>query len=100
MIRETISVWRDLGRLREIAGILMHYGWGDIVKRLGLGRLTRRAGEMMHRRPPDEIMHLPPEVRVRLALQDWTDLRQAGAGTGDAARHFPPRWIAEFFPLG
>ncbi len=100
MIRETISVWRDLGRLREIAGILMHYGWGDIVKRLGLGSFTRRAGELMHRRASDEIMQLPAEVRVRLALQElgptFVKLGQVLATRPDI---FPPRWIAEFSRL-
>ncbi len=100
MIRETISVWRDFGRLREIAGILIHYGWGDIVKRLGLGNLTERAGTMMHPRQADEIMHLPAEVRVRLALQDlgptFVKLGQVLATRPDI---FPPRWIAEFSKL-
>jgi ubiquinone biosynthesis protein len=100
MIRQTISVMRDFGRLREIAGILIHYGWGDIVKRLGLGNVVERAGAMLHPKQADEIMHLPPEVRVRLALQDlgptFVKLGQVLATRPDI---FPPHWIAEFSKL-
>lgn len=100
MIRETISVMRDFGRLREIAGIMIHYGWGDIVKRLGLGNLVERAGNALHPRQSEEVMHLPPEVRVRLALQDlgptFVKLGQVLATRVDI---FPPHWITEFAKL-
>jgi len=100
MIRETISVMRDFGRLREIAGILIHYGWGDIVKRMGLGNLTERAGTLLHRKQSDEIMHLAAEVRVRLALEElgptFVKLGQVLATRPDI---FPPHWIAEFSKL-
>ena len=100
MIRETISVMRDFGRLREIAGVLIRYGWGDIVKRLGLGNLVERAGHVLHPKQAEEIMHLPPEVRVRLAMQDlgptFVKLGQVLATRPDI---FPPQWIAEFSKL-
>lgn len=100
MIRETLSVMRDFGRLREIAGILIHYGWGDIVKRIGIGNLLERAGHVLHRKQAEEVMHLPPEVRVRLALQDlgptFVKLGQVLATRVDI---FAPHWIAEFAQL-
>jgi ubiquinone biosynthesis protein len=100
MIRETISVMRDFGRLREIAGILIHYGWGDIVKRLGLGNVLERTGRVLHPKQAEEVMHLPPEVRVRLALQDlgptFVKLGQVLATRVDI---FPPHWITEFSKL-
>lgn len=100
MIRETLSVMRDFGRMREIAGILMHYGWGDIVKRLGLGTMAERAGNMLHRQQAEEIKHLEPAVRVRLALQElgptFVKLGQVLATRPDI---FPPHWIAEFAKL-
>ena len=100
MIRETISVMRDFGRLREIAGILIHYGWGDIVKRMGLGNLPERAGTLLHRKQTDEILHLAAEVRVRLALEElgptFVKLGQVLATRADI---FPPHWIAEFSKL-
>lgn len=100
MIRETLSVMRDFGRMREIAGILIHYGWGDIVKRLGLGTMAERAGNMLHRQQAEEIKHLEPAVRVRLALQElgptFVKLGQVLATRPDI---FPPHWIAEFAKL-
>lgn len=100
MIRETLSVMRDFSRLREIAGILIHYGWGDIVARLGLGNLTERAGNLLRPKRTDEVMHLEPAVRVRLALQElgptFVKLGQVLATRADI---FPPNWIAEFSKL-
>ena len=100
MIRETLSVMRDLGRMREIAAILMHYGWGDVVKRLGLGTIAERAGTMFHRREAEEIKHLEPAVRVRLAIEElgptFVKLGQVLATRPDI---FPPHWIAEFAKL-
>lgn len=100
MIRETLSVMRDFSRLREIAGILIHYGWGDVVKRLGLGNMTERAGNLLRPKRTDEVMHLEPAVRVRLALQElgptFVKLGQVLATRPDI---FPPNWIAEFSKL-
>lgn len=100
MIRETISMMRDFGRLREIAGILIRYGWGDVIKRLGLGNVLGRAGNMLHPKAALEVMHLPPEVRVRLAIQElgptFIKLGQVLATRADI---FPPPWIAEFSKL-
>jgi ubiquinone biosynthesis protein len=100
MIRETLSVMCDFGRLREIAGIFIHYGWGDFVKRLGLTTLFERAGIILHTREAEEIAHLPPEVRVRLAIQElgptFIKLGQVLATRPDI---FPPQWIAEFSRL-
>jgi ubiquinone biosynthesis protein len=100
MISETISVMRDFGRLREIAGIMIHYGWGDVAKRLGKGSLIGRAGNAVNSKASQEIMKLPAEVRVRLALQDlgptFVKLGQVLATRADI---FPPNWIAEFSKL-
>lgn len=100
MIRETLSVMRDFGRMREIAGILIHYGWGDIVKRIGLGNMAERAGNLLHRHQAEEIRHLEPAVRVRLAMQElgptFVKLGQVLATRPDL---FPPNWIVEFAKL-
>ncbi len=36
MLWETLSATRDIGRLYEIASVLIHYGFGDIARRLGI----------------------------------------------------------------
>ncbi|MCX7627960.1 MAG: AarF/UbiB family protein [Methylophilaceae bacterium] len=100
MIRETVSMMRDFSRLREIAGIFIRYGWGDLIKRLGLGNILGRAGNVLHPKAALEVMHLPPEVRVRLAIQElgptFVKLGQVLATRADI---FPPHWIAEFAKL-
>ena len=100
MLRETFSMVRDLPRLHEITSVLIHYGWGDIVRALGLARLLERAGKLLHRRSSDEIGKLDLPVRIRLALTElgptFVKLGQILATRVDV---FPPAWIAEFEQL-
>ncbi|CAG0949529.1 aarF domain-containing kinase [Methylophilaceae bacterium] len=100
MIRETISVMRDLGRLRAIAGILMRYGWGDVAKKLGKKSLIGRAGNWINSEVSREVLQLPSEVRARMAIQElgptFVKLGQVLATRPDI---FPPNWIAEFSKL-
>lgn len=100
MIRETISVMRDFGRLRQIAGVMVHYGWDDVVKRLGMGISLGRRSKGGDSRASQEVVALPAEVRARLALQDlgptFVKLGQVLATRADI---FSPDWIAEFSKL-
>lgn len=100
MIRETISVMRDFGRLRTIASILMRYGWGDVAKRLGKGSLIGRMGNALRAEIEPEILLLPAEVRARMAIQElgptFVKLGQVLATRPDI---FPPNWVAEFAKL-
>ena len=41
---ETLGTVRDLGRLQEIASVLIRYGFGDLVRRIGLADVLERAG--------------------------------------------------------
>lgn len=100
MLRETFSMVRDLPRLHEITSVLIHYGWGDVVRVLGLARLLERAGKLLHWRSSDEIARLDLPVRIRMALTDlgptFVKLGQILATRVDV---FPPAWIAEFEQL-
>ncbi len=91
---------RDFSRMREIASILIRYGWGDLIKRLGLSGMMGRAGSVLHPKAALEVMHLPPEVRVRMALEElgptFVKLGQVLATRADI---FPPQWVAEFARL-
>jgi len=44
MMWETLGTVRDLGRLQEIAVVLIRYGFGDVVRRIGLASTLERAG--------------------------------------------------------
>ncbi|HEX8979435.1 MAG TPA: AarF/UbiB family protein [Parasulfuritortus sp.] len=100
MLRETISMVRDLPRLHEIASVLIRYGWGDVVRVMGLAKTLERAGKLLHWRTSDEIAKLDLPVRIRMAMTDlgptFVKLGQILATRVDV---FPPSWIAEFEQL-
>jgi ubiquinone biosynthesis protein len=100
MLRETISMVRDLPRLHEITSVLIRYGWGDLVRALGLAKLLERAGKYLHWQSTDEITKLDLPVRIRMAMTDlgptFVKLGQILATRVDV---FPPSWISEFEQL-
>lgn len=100
MLWETLSVVRDLHRLHEIASIMIRYGWGDLVRLLGVANALERAGRILHWQTASEISRLDPAVRIRMALEElgptFIKLGQLMATRVDM---FPPAWIAEFEKL-
>ncbi len=97
MLWETLSAARDLGRLHEIASILIRYGFGDMVRRVGLSNTLERAGRVLHWQEAAELAQLEPPARVRRALEElgptFVKLGQVLATRMDL---FSPEWIAEF----
>ena len=100
MLWETLSVVRDLPRLHEIASVLIRYGWGDLVRVLGISGVLERAGRVLHWQHTSEISQLEPPVRIRRALEElgptFVKLGQLLATRVDM---FPPHWIVEFEKL-
>ena len=100
MLWETISVVRDLPRLHEIASVMIRYGWGDLVRLLGISGVLERAGRVLHWHSTSEISQLDAPVRIRRALEElgptFVKLGQLLATRVDM---FPPQWIAEFEKL-
>ncbi|MBM4179927.1 MAG: ubiquinone biosynthesis protein UbiB [Betaproteobacteria bacterium] len=100
MLRETLSMVRDLSRLHEIASVLIRYGWGDMVRLLGVSHLLERAGRLLHWQTSNDITRLDLPVRIRMALTDlgptFVKLGQILATRVDV---FPPAWIREFEQL-
>jgi ubiquinone biosynthesis protein len=100
MLWETISVVRDLPRLHAIATIMIRYGWGDLVRLLGISGVLERAGRVLRWHSTSEISHLEAPVRIRRALEElgptFVKLGQLLATRVDV---FPPNWIAEFEKL-
>jgi len=100
MLRETISLMRDLPRIREIIGVLARHGFGDLVRRLNVQRTFERAGESLDL-PEEEVRNeQDAPVRARRALEElgptFIKLGQVMATRVDV---FPPDWIAEFEKL-
>ena len=98
---ETLGTVRDLGRLQDIAGVLVRYGFGDMVRRIGLAGALERAGRLVHSHAVEEgLLQLEVPERVRAALQDlgptFVKLGQVMATRVDL---LPPRWIDELSEL-
>lgn len=91
---------RDLPRLHEIATVMIRYGWGDLVRVLGISGVLERAGRVLHWRSTNEISQLDAPVRIRRALEElgptFVKLGQLLATRVDM---FPPHWITEFEKL-
>ena len=100
MLWETLSAARDLGRLHEITSILIRYGFGDIVRRLGMAGALERAGKVLRWKQASELARLEPPVRMRRVLEEmgptFVKLGQILATRVDL---FSPEWIAEFEKL-
>src|SRR5574341_1029550 len=91
MLRALAGGARDLGRVQEIATVLLRYGFGDLVRRLGVA---------VHWKERGQPLELDSPQRVRRALQElgptFVKLGQILATRVDL---FPPEWIEEFEKL-
>jgi len=100
MLWQALIAARDLGRLHEIASILIRYGFGDFVRRMGMANALERAGRTLRWKHADELAHLEPPARARRALEElgptFIKLGQVLATRVDL---FEPEWIAEFSKL-
>ncbi|MDH4287317.1 MAG: AarF/UbiB family protein [Aquincola sp.] len=91
---------RDLGRLNEIAGVLIRHGFGDVVRRLGMADALARAGHVLHWDKAGALAQLDPPAQVRRALEElgpaFVKMGQILAGRADL---LGTEWIAEFAKL-
>ena len=89
MMWETLGTVRDLGRLQDIASVLIRWGFGDVVKRMGM------AGAVEEGR-----LRMDVPTRLRCTLQDlgptFVKLGQVLATRVDL---LPPAWIDELGKL-
>ncbi|MGD8842628.1 MAG: AarF/UbiB family protein [Gammaproteobacteria bacterium] len=97
MFMEVLNAAKDLGRVHEIASILVQCGFGDVVRRIGLGHALEKAGRSLHWKYAQETACLLPSQRARRVLErlgpTFIKLGQILATRVDL---FPAEWIAEF----
>ncbi len=90
----------NLGRLNEIAGVLVRHGLGELVRRWGMADVLEKAGHRLHWDHAADLAHLSPPVQLRKALEElgptFVKLGQILAGRADM---FGPEWITEFEKL-
>lgn len=100
MLWEMLNAARDLGRVQDIASVLIRYGFGGFVRILGVGSALERAGRVLHWQQAEEFTKLDTPQRIRRALEDlgptFIKLGQILATRVDL---FPPQYIAEFEKL-
>jgi ubiquinone biosynthesis protein len=91
MLRGLAETARDLGRVQEIGAVLLRYGFGDLVRRLGIALHWKEAAQSAPLNAPES---------ARRALQDlgptFVKLGQILATRVDL---FAPEWIAELEKL-
>ncbi|MFU8830885.1 MAG: ABC1 kinase family protein, partial [Wenzhouxiangella sp.] len=100
MLWQALSAARDLGRVQDIAAVLIRYGFGDMVQRVGMAGALEKAGKALHWRKAEELARLRPPERVRRVLEElgptFVKLGQVLATRVDL---FGPEWLEEFSKL-
>src|SRR5690554_1748877 len=97
---ETIGTVRDIGRLQEIAAVLIRYGFGEFVQRIGLVGALERAGRLLHIGHHEERARLETAVRFRHALQELgPTFVKFGQVLATRIDLLPADWIAELGKL-
>lgn len=97
---DAIGTARDLGRLQDIASVLVRHGLGDLVRRTGIAKVLESAGRALRLDPPKAKEPKSIEVHVREALEElgpaFVKLGQVLAGRSDLLQ---PAMIAELTRL-
>lgn len=70
MLLDTLLSARDLGRLVDIAGVMIRHGLGDTVQRLGWADALEKAGHRLHREHAADLARLPRPVQLRMTLEE------------------------------
>ncbi len=100
MLWQALSAARDLGRVQDIAAVLIRYGFGDVVQRIGMSGALQKAGKVLHWQRAEELARLHPPERVRRVLEElgptFVKLGQVLATRVDL---FGPEWLEEFSRL-
>lgn len=100
MLWQALSAARDIGRMQDIASVLIRYGFGDLVQRVGMAGALQRAGKVLHWKEGEELARLKPPERVRRVLEElgptFIKLGQILATRVDL---FSPEWLEEFSKL-
>jgi len=94
---ESLHAFQDLPRLRELVVILIRHGFGDVIRRAGVGTFLERAGELLSAGRDDTLAHLELPVRIRMALEAMgPTFVKLGQVLSTRVDLFPPEWIDEF----
>jgi len=100
MLWQALSAARDLGRVQDIATVLIRYGFGDLVRRIGMSGALEQAGRVLHIKSAEEMARLRPPERIRRVMEElgptFVKLGQVLATRVDL---FSQEWLTEFARL-
>ena len=100
MLWQALNAARDLGRVQDIAAVLIRYGFGDVVQRIGMSGALEKAGKVLHWKKAEELARLRPPERLRRVMEElgptFVKLGQVLATRVDL---FGPEWLEEFGKL-
>ncbi|MDQ7005430.1 MAG: AarF/UbiB family protein [Ghiorsea sp.] len=100
MLWETLSAARDLSRLHDLASILIRFGFGDVVQRLGVTGALERAGKVLHWKEASELARLDTPERMCKALEEMgPTFIKLGQMLATRVDLFPSEWIKAFEKL-
>ncbi|MBA56283.1 MAG: ABC transporter [Pseudomonadales bacterium] len=61
---------KDVRRLNEIFSILIKYGFGDMLRRMGLANTAEQASRLMRSPISNEMLNMRPPQRFRCAIEE------------------------------
>ena len=95
-----MTATRDLGRVQDIAAVLIRYGFGSIVHKFGLGQALERVGRTLHWQHAEEFVKLDTPQRVRHVLEELgPTFIKIGQILATRVDLFTPPYITEFEKL-
>lgn len=99
-VLDVLSAARDLGRLHDIASVLVRHGLGDLVRTIGLAGLLERAGRVLRWEAVQQVGQLTTAERVRATFEElgptFVKFGQLLASRADLV---PDEWVSELSKL-
>jgi ubiquinone biosynthesis protein len=100
MLLETFNTLRDFARLHEIASVLVRFGFGEAVHRLGIHHALEKAGRSLAWKYAEEQAQLSLPARMRRALEEMgPSFIKLGQILSTRVDLLPPEWIEELSHL-